>query len=125
MSAGVDSLSATLRQHRQRARQVRSLDEELGLHHGLSWNDMLLLDALHEAGGRLPSREAAATTGRSPAGLLRQVLPMEKIGLIQRQHDGSGSAQLVLAPGGARRLREARETARTVLAGDATLAEPS
>lgn len=36
-------------------------------------------------------------------------------GLVQRVRDGSGPPQLVLAPGGARRLREARDTARAVL----------
>lgn len=122
MTAIVEPLAATLQRHRQWARQVRRLDEELGLHHGLSWNDLLLLDALHEAGGQLPSREAAAVTGQSPAGLLRQVLPMAKIGLVQRDRDGAGSPQLRLAAGGARRLREARDTARTFLAGEAAQA---
>lgn len=118
MIADTDRLSQTLRRHRQLARQVQRLDDELGLHHGLSWNDLLLLDALHEAGGRLSARKAAVATGRSPAGLLRQVLPMEKIGLVQRERDGSDPAQLVLAAGGARRLREARDTARALLAED-------
>jgi DNA-binding MarR family transcriptional regulator len=122
MTCDADRLSQTLRDHRQQARQVQRLDDELGLHHGLSWNDLLLLDALHDAGGRLPAHEAAAATGRSPAGLLRQVLPMEKIGLIQRQRDGSGPPQVVLAAGGARRLREACDTARNLLAEDAAQA---
>jgi DNA-binding MarR family transcriptional regulator len=119
VTADADRLSPTLRQHRQLARQVQRLDDELGLHHGLSWSDLLLLDALHEAGGRMPARQAAAAMGRSPAGLLRQVLPLEKIGLVQRARDGSGSAQLILAAGGARRLREARDTAQAVLSEDA------
>ncbi len=122
MTAEVDRLSQTLRQHRRLACQVQRLDDELGLHHGLSWNDLLLLDALHDAGGRLSARQAAAATGRSPAGLLRQVLPMEKIGLVQRERDGGGPPQLVLAAGGARRLREARDTARILLAEDAAQA---
>jgi MarR family transcriptional regulator, organic hydroperoxide resistance regulator len=111
-----DRLVQAMRQHRALARQVQRLDDELGLHHGLSWHDLLLLDALHDAGGGLATRAAAAATGQSPSGLLRQVLPMEKIGLVQRQRDGSGPPQLVLAAGGARRLREARETARALLA---------
>lgn len=122
MTPYADRLSQTLRHHRKLARQVQRLDDELGLHHGLSWNDLLLLDVLHDAGGRLPARQAAAATGRSPAGLLRQVLPMEKIGLVQRQRDGSGTQQLVLAAGGARRLREARDTARDLLEEDAAQA---
>lgn len=122
MTPDADRLSQTLRHHRQLARQVQRLDDELGLHHGLSWNDLLLLDALHDAGGRLSARQAAAATGRSPAGLLRQVLPMEKIGLVQRQRDGSGPPHLVLAAGGARRLREARDTARDLLEEDAAQA---
>jgi DNA-binding MarR family transcriptional regulator len=122
MNSDADRLSQALRDHRRLARQVHRLDDELGLHHGLSWNDLLLLDTLHDAGGRLSARQAAAATGRSLAGLIRQVLPMEKIGLIQRQRDGSGTPQLVLAAGGARRLREARDTARGVLAEDAAQA---
>lgn len=122
MTADADRLSHTLRHHRQLARQVQRLDDELGLHHGLSWCDLLLLDALHDAGGRLCAKQAAAATGRSPAGLLRQVLPMEKIGLVRRERDGSGPPQLVLAAGGARRLREARDTARALLAADAAQA---
>jgi len=119
MTADTDRLSHTLRHHRQLARLVQRLDDELGLHHGLSWCDLLLLDALHDSGGRLSTDQAAAAMGRSPAGLLRQVLPMEKIGLVQRDREGSGAAQLVLAAGGAHRLRDARDTARTLLADDA------
>ena len=122
MTAPAHGLSHTLQHHRRLARQVQRLDEELGLHHGLSWCDLLLLDALHEAGGRLPAREAAATTGRSPAGLLRQVLPMEKIGLVQRTRDGGGVPQVVLAASGTRLLREARDTAHALLAEDAAMA---
>jgi DNA-binding MarR family transcriptional regulator len=119
MTAQANGLSHTLAQHRQLARLAQRLDDALGLHHGLSWSDFLLLDALHDAGGRLSTAHAAAATGRSPAGLLRQVLPMEKIGLVQRDRAGCGAPQLVLAAGGARRLREARETARELLADDA------
>lgn len=119
MTPDADRLAHTLQHHRQLARQVQRLDDVLGLHHGLSWNDLLLLDVLHEAGGRLPARQAAVATGRSPAGLLRQVLPMEKIGLVQRLRDGGGLPQLVLAAGGARRMREALDTARALLADDA------
>jgi DNA-binding MarR family transcriptional regulator len=116
MTPDADRLSPLLQRHRQLARQVQRLDDELGLHHGLSWSDLLLLDALHEAGGRLSARETAAAVGRSPAGLLRQVLPMEKIGLVQRERNGSGASQLVLAASGARRLREARTSALALLA---------
>jgi MarR family transcriptional regulator, organic hydroperoxide resistance regulator len=116
MTAVADCLSQTMRQHRQQACLVQRLDDELGLHHGLSWSDLLLLDALHDAGGRLSARQAAAAMGRSPAGLLRLALPMEKIGLVQREREGSGATQLVLAAGGARRLRDACDTARTLLA---------
>jgi DNA-binding MarR family transcriptional regulator len=115
VTAADDRLSQTLQQHRRLACQVQQLDEELGLHHGLCWSDLLLLDALHGAGGRLSAARAGEATGRSPSALLRQVLPLEKIGLVQRVRDGSGPPQLVLATGGARRLREARDTARAVL----------
>jgi MarR family transcriptional regulator, organic hydroperoxide resistance regulator len=116
MTPDADRLSLTLRHHRQLARLVQRLDDELGLHHGLSWSDLLLLDALHDAGGRMSARQGAVAMGRSPAGLLRQVLPMEKIGLVQRERKGGGATQLVLAPGGTRRLRDARDTARILLA---------
>lgn len=120
MTARTDRLSATFHRHRQVAREVQRLDDELGLHHGLSWNDLLLLDSLHEGGGRRSVREAAALTGRSPAGLLRQVLPLEKIGLMQRERDATSSSELVLTAAGARRLREARDTACALLEDVAT-----
>jgi hypothetical protein len=65
-------------------------------------------------GGRLSARQRCGR--HAPAGLLRQALPMEKIGLVQREREGGGATQLVLAAGGARRLRDACDTARTLLA---------
>lgn len=120
MTARTDCLSETLRHHREVARQVQKLDDELGLHHGISWNDLLLLDSLHEAGGRLSVREAAAVTCRSPAGLLRQVLPMEKIGLVQRERDTNSSSRLALTAAGERQMREARASACALLEDVAT-----
>ncbi|QJW85655.1 hypothetical protein HK414_27800 [Ramlibacter terrae] len=44
------------------------LDEELGTHHGLSWEDFVLLDALHDAAGGLPLPQLATRTGVRSSG---------------------------------------------------------
>ena len=103
-----------------------------GLAFGLMLAGALLgLLGLPELAGRVSAQAQAAFPMRVPRGfaarmvpgdphdpLLRQVLPMEKIGLVQRERDGSGPPQLVLVAGGARRLREARDTAGALLAED-------
>jgi DNA-binding MarR family transcriptional regulator len=105
-------LQSFLRIEQNRAAAAFVLDEELGTHHGLSWADFVLLDALDEQEGRgLPQPRLATRLGLRGSKLLMQVRPLEKLGLVSR----SGSV-VALRPAGQRVLREARETAAAVCA---------
>jgi DNA-binding MarR family transcriptional regulator len=106
-----DALHACIARHLAHAATVSRLDDDLGTHHGLSWADFVLLTALDAA----PDATAAAELARSlclPASrLLQQLLPLEKIGLLERTPDSHGKRRIQLRPRGRRLLREARETA--------------
>lgn len=111
----VDLLRERIAQHRAHARMIASLDEALAGHHGIAWADLVLLDLLDAAGGRMPSDRAARDLGLTPSRLLLQVLPLEKLGLVARARAG-GERELALAAPGSRLLREAGYTADGVLA---------
>lgn len=105
-------LRSLLRIEHDRAAAAFVLDEELGTHHGLSWADFVLLDALDEQDGRgLPQPQLATRLGLRASRLLMQIRPLEKLGLLSR----TGSV-VDLRPAGRRVLREARETAAVVCA---------
>ncbi|HZX26652.1 MAG TPA: hypothetical protein VFF16_06270 [Telluria sp.] len=97
------NLERYLDQHRQLAALCQVMDDDLGLHHGLSWSDFVLLDTLEAAGGALPPAALAQKLNVSRSRLLLQLLPLEKIGLLTRA--------VALRPNGRRQLREARDTA--------------
>jgi MarR family transcriptional regulator, organic hydroperoxide resistance regulator len=111
MSALQDFLALHLAQAAVRAR----LDEELGTQHGLAWADFALLAVL-EGGGAFATGELARRMGLTGSALVLQLLPLEKVGLVERQRDAAGTRRVLLRPHGARLLREARETAETVCA---------
>lgn len=92
------------------------VDEALGIHHGLSLRELALLDALRQgpAGGS-SLRALAAALSQSASATLRQALPLEKTGLVERTTPG-----LALRPAGTRVLKQARDTAEE--AGQETLA---
>jgi len=114
--SGAQALRETLDRHRQLARDIAAVDEDLAQHHGLAWGDLVLLDLLQGAGGQLPAARAAEALGLTPTRLLRQVLPLEKLGLLRRGADPAGERGVALAAGGARLLREASDTAAGALA---------
>lgn len=92
------------------------LDDKLGTHHGLSWADFVLLTMLGTTDGAVPAT-ALARTLRTPAShLLRRLMPLEKIGLVERTADGDGKRRVTLRPQGRRLLHEARVTAATACA---------
>jgi DNA-binding MarR family transcriptional regulator len=81
-------LEFTLRLARAQATLVRRLDQVLGGYHGISFNDFMLLHYLRRApGGRLRRVDLAERQGLTASGVTRTLLPLEKIGLIERQHD--------------------------------------
>ena len=82
------SLEFTLRLARAQATLVRRLDQVLGGYHGISFGDFMLLHYLSRApGGRLRRVDLAERQGLTASGVTRTLLPLEKIGLVERQQD--------------------------------------
>lgn len=89
----------------------RKMDAKLG---GLGFSDFLILYALSVAPDkRLRRIDLADTIGLTASGITRLLLPMEKIGLVQREaHDGDARVSYIaIAPGGEMKLTEAIERA--------------
>ena len=114
-------LQSFLRIEQDRAAAAFVLDEELGTHHGLSWADFVLLQALDEQ--PLPQPRLAALLGLRGSKLLMQIRPLEKLGLLSRSVS-AGRIVVALRPAGHRVLREARETAAAVCAQRAPVWDP-
>ncbi|MEJ7931745.1 AsnC family transcriptional regulator [Ramlibacter sp. AN1015] len=114
------ALQAFLERHRAQAALTLQLDEELGTRHGMDWADFLLLDCIDTAGGTLPMGLLARRCGRRPSQLLRQVLPLEKLGWIARTTGSDGARAVALRASARRLLNEARETAAVVCEGAAS-----
>lgn len=94
-----------------------ALDEELGTFHGLSYADFMLLHRLADAPQQqLPLVELAPQLGVRPSAMVRQILPLEKIGLLARDTpaNGQGRRQVRLRPAGRQVLAGATETARAL-----------
>jgi len=106
-----EALQACVHRHLAHAASVHLLDDELGTHHGLSWADFVLLTVLDAAGGASPAAALARSLCMPASHLLRQLLPLEKTGLVERAADGDGARRIRLRPPGRRLLNEARETA--------------
>ena len=87
------------------------LDEELGTWHGLAWADFQLLEGLDAAGGACSLAGLMRPLGQRAPAVLRQVLQLEKTGLVAREAAASGTRRVVLRPAGRRLLQEARLTA--------------
>ncbi|MFS2007760.1 MarR family winged helix-turn-helix transcriptional regulator [Duganella sp. CT11-25] len=82
------SLEFALRLARAQATLVRRLDQVLGGYHGISFSDFMLLHYLNRApGGRLRRVDLAERQGLTASGVTRTLLPLEKIGLVERQQD--------------------------------------
>lgn len=99
------------------ARLRRKLDDELGTLHGLSLDDFVLLDTLHQAGSAgLGSAELERPLGVQRSAVIRQVIALEKTGLLQRSTDSQGLRTIQLRGPARRLLQEAAETAGVVCA---------
>jgi DNA-binding IclR family transcriptional regulator len=105
------NLDFCLALHLAHASLQRKLDDELGLYHGISFNDFALLNLLAQAdGGRVSISELVPPMGQPPSAVLRQVILLEKIGLVVRE-GANGDRQAVLRPAGRALVNVARETA--------------
>ena len=110
------ALQACVDRHLEHAASVYVLDDELGTHHGLAWADFVLLTVLDSAGGAASATQLARTLCTPASHLLLRLLPLEKIGLVERVADGGGKRRVTLRPPGRRLLREARDTAANACA---------
>jgi DNA-binding MarR family transcriptional regulator len=111
MSAISPTLSLFIALSRIETNLSRKMDAKLG---GLGWSNFLILYALSTADGKRMRRvDLASAIGLTASGITRLLLPMEKVGLVQREvHDGDARVSYVaLAPGGENRLAEALERA--------------
>lgn len=104
------NLDFCLTLHRAHASLQRKLDDELGLYHGISFNDFALLNLLAQAdGGRVSIPELVRPMGQPQSAVLRQLILLEKIGLVVRE-SANGFRQAVLRPAGCALVNAARET---------------
>jgi DNA-binding MarR family transcriptional regulator len=88
----------------------RKLDDELGLLHGIGWDDFVLLSFLDGRPEGVPLTSLADGLGLAASAALRRLPPLEKTGLLARQRV-AGGLQVALCAGGSRVLREARTSA--------------
>ena len=108
------NLDFCLALHRAHASLQLKLDDELGTYHGISFSDFALLNLLAQADdGRVSIPELVRPIGQSQSAVLRQLIVLEKIGLVVR--DGTnGLRQAVLRPAGRALVNAARETADSI-----------
>jgi MarR family transcriptional regulator, organic hydroperoxide resistance regulator len=108
------NLGFCLALHRAHASLQLKFDEELGIHHGISFNDFALLNLLAQAeGGRVSIPELVRPMGQPQSAGLRQLILLEKIGLVVRE-GAKGDRQAVLRPAGRALVHVARETADSI-----------
>lgn len=94
------NLDFCLALHRAHASLRLRLDDELGTYHGIGFSDFVLLNSLAQAdGARLSIPELMRPTGQSQSGVMRQLIVLEKIGLVLRD-SANGLRQAVLRPAG-------------------------
>jgi DNA-binding MarR family transcriptional regulator len=111
MNTNLDFCLALYRAH---ASLQLKLDDELGIYHGISFNDFALLNLLaQEDGGRVSIPALVRPMGRPQSAVLRQLIVLEKIGLVVRE-GANGFRQAVLRPAGRALVNTARETADSI-----------
>jgi len=95
----------------------RRLDNALSSLHGLSFSDFMLLFHLNRApGNRLRRIDLAERLGLTASGVTRTLLPLEKLGLVERQPDPRDArvGYAALTKGGQRLLAHALTAAESI-----------
>lgn len=83
-----DALDLCFRLGQVQAALARRFDRGLGVHHGVSLADFVLLTHLDRApGGRLRRVDLAAAVGLTASGVTRALIPLERIGLVDRERN--------------------------------------
>ena len=122
------ALDFCLRLSRAQAALVRRLDGALGNVHGISFSDFQLLYHLARANGeRLRRTDLADRLALTASGVTRALLPLEKIGLVERQADPRDARVgfAVLTPTGQELLGHATETAQLICRDLLRAADPA
>ncbi len=88
----------------------RRLDSVLG---GLGLNEFIVLSELGQADGKLRRIDLAERIGLTASGVTRLLLPMEKVGLIERgtNEKDARSSYVVLRPAGKEKYQQGLERA--------------
>jgi MarR family transcriptional regulator, organic hydroperoxide resistance regulator len=101
--------------HRVYAQLRLQLDEELGIFHGIDFDDFALLHALAGADGPTSLARLSAELGVARSVMLRRLRPLEKIGLVDF-HGGVTDRRIALRPAGRGLITTANETVGGVCA---------
>ncbi|HZW25012.1 MAG TPA: helix-turn-helix domain-containing protein [Gallionella sp.] len=118
------NLALCLALHRAHASLRLKLDDELGIYHGISFSDFVVLDLLAQtANGRVRIVELVRPLRLPQSAVLRQLIVLEKIGLVVR--DGASDERYaVLRPAGRVLVNTARETADSICSRAVTSITP-
>ena len=101
--------------HRSWSRLRFRLDEELGIHHGIDFDEFALLQALADAdGGQTSLVLLAAELGASRSVMLLRLRPLENFGLLACL-GGVADHRIALRPAALPVLRTAHETVGRVV----------
>lgn len=96
---------------------TRAVERSTSALHGLGLGDLrLLLELRRQPDGRLRRGDLAERLGVTPSGIARQLTPLERIGVVDRERHPSDArlALVVLTPAGAALADDAARTAREV-----------
>ncbi len=91
------------------------LDEELGIFHGIDFDDFALLHTLASVDGPTSLASLATALGVSRSVMLRRLRPLEKIGLVV-YHGGVTDRSIGLCKAGLSLIKMAHETVGDVYA---------
>ncbi|HLJ26817.1 MAG TPA: MarR family transcriptional regulator [Candidatus Angelobacter sp.] len=111
------TLSFCLRLAKANAALVRRFDGRLGTLHGIGFGDFMVLLALSQApGAKLRRIDLAGELGLTASAVTRTLIPLEKIGLVKRQHDPRDArvGYATLTESGRRILAESLASAEVV-----------
>ena len=109
------TINRCLNIHRAYAKLRLQLDEELGIFHGIDFDDFALLHALASADGPTSLASLAAELCISRSAMLRRLRPIEKIGLVV-YHGDVTDRRIALRAAGLSLLKTAHETVGSVCA---------
>ena len=108
------NLDFCLALYRAQASLQLKLDDELGTYHGISFSDFTLLNVIARSDGdRVNISVLGEQIGKPQSAVVRQLIVLEKIGLVARDST-NGLRQVVLRAPGRVLVNVARETATSV-----------